>query len=67
MFSGSVISCTSISSSLISIQIFARPHSITVIHVYGSTSDHNDEEVKQFYKQLYNIIANISKKNKVVV
>ena len=48
-------------------QIFARSHSITVIHVYGSTSDHNDEEVKQFYKQLYNIIANIPKKNKVVV
>ena len=33
---------------------------ITVIKVYALTSDHGDEGVKQFYKQLDSIIANTS-------
>ena len=47
---GSTISCTPISSRLISMQISARPHNITVFQVYSPLSDHNDEEVEKFYE-----------------
>ena len=55
---GSIISCTPVSSRLIS---------ITVIQVYAPTSDHEDEEVEQFYKQLDSIIAKTPKKDILVV
>ena len=55
-YKGSIISCTSISSRLISIRISARPHNITVIQVYAPTTDHKDEEVEQCYGQLDSII-----------
>ena len=53
----SIISCTPISSRLISIWISVRPHNITVSQVYASTSDHENEEVEQFQEQLASIIA----------
>ena len=63
---GSVLSCTPVSSRLISIWILARPH-ISVIQVYVPTSDHEDEEVEQFYEQLDSIIAKTPKKDILVV
>ena len=54
---GSVINCIPTSSRLISIRISARPHNITVIHVYSPTLNLEDEEDKQFYEQLDSIIA----------
>ena len=61
---GSIISCTPISSRLISIQISATPHNITVIQVFTSTSVYGNEEVEQFYEQLDSIISNTPKKDK---
>ena len=57
----SFISCTPISSRLISIQISARPYN-TVIQVHAPTSDH-----EQFYKQLDSIKAKTPKKDLLVV
>ena len=64
---GRFISCTPISSRLISIRISARPHNITVIQIYAPTSDHEDEEVEQFDEQLNSIIAKTPKKDILVV
>ena len=64
---GSIISCTPISSRLISIQISGRPGNFTVIQVCAPTSEHEDEEVKQFYEQLDSIIAKTPRKDVLVV
>ncbi|XP_038073053.1 craniofacial development protein 2-like [Patiria miniata] len=44
-----VISCTPVSSRLISIRILARPHNMTIIQVSVPTSDNDDEEVEEVY------------------
>ena len=62
-----IISCTSIYGRLLSIQISTRPHNITIILVYAPTSDHEDEEVEQFYAQLNSIIAKTPKKDILLV
>ena len=64
---GSIISCTPISSKLISIRSSAGPHNITVIQVYAPTSHHEDEKVEQFYEQLDSVIAKAPKKDILVV
>ena len=64
---GSIISCTPISSRLISIWISARPPNFTVIQVYVPSSAHEDEEAEQFYEQLDIIIAKTSKKDDILV
>ena len=64
---GSIISCTPSSSRFISIRISARPHNITVIRVYASTTDHEDEDVEQSYEQPDSITAKIHKKDTLVV
>ena len=64
---GSVISCTPVSSRLISIRIAAKPHNMTIIQVYAPTSDHDDEEVEEFYAELDRIIAKVPRKDILVV
>lgn len=64
---GTVISCTPVSSRLISIRISARPHNITIIQVYAPTSDHDDEELEEFYEQLDSIIKKTPKKDILTV
>ena len=64
---GSTISCIPISGRFISIRISARPHNIRVIQVYAPTSDHEYEEVEQFYEQLDSIIAKTPKKDIFVI
>lgn len=64
---GTVISCTPVSSRLISIRISARPHNITIIQVYAPTSEHEDEEVEEFYEELDNIIKKTPKKDILLV
>ena len=64
---GTIMSCTPISSRLISIRISAKPHNITAIQVYAPTTNHDDEEVEEFYDQLDNIIAKVPKKDILVV
>ena len=51
----SIISCTPFSSRLFSTRISARPHNITVVQDTAPASDHEDEEVEQFYGQLDSI------------
>ena len=63
---GSISSCTPTSCRLISIRISARPHNITVIQVYAPTSDHEDEEIEQFYEQLDSIITKTPNKDILV-
>ena len=52
----SVISCSPITSRLISIRICAKPHNLMIIQVYAPTSDHDDEEVETFYEEMEQII-----------
>jgi exonuclease III len=63
----SVISCTPVSSRLISIRISARPHNITIIQVYAPTSDYEDEEIEKFYEEIERIIAKVPKKDILIV
>ncbi|MGL4418375.1 MAG: reverse transcriptase domain-containing protein [Plesiomonas shigelloides] len=64
---GTVISCTPVSSRLISIRISARPQNLTIIQVYAPTADHDDEEIEEFYEQLDNIIKTTPKKDILTV
>ena len=63
----SVISCTPISSRLISIRIAARPLNITIIQVYAPTTDYDDDAVETFYEELENIIKVTPKKDFLVI
>ena len=58
----SIISCTPISSRLISNRISARPYNITVIQVHAPMSDH-----EQFHEQLDSVITKTPKKDILVV
>ena len=62
----SIINCATTSSSLISIRISAKPYNITVIQVYAPASDHEHEQVREFYEQLDSIIAKTPKKDILV-
>ena len=64
---GSVISCTSISSRLISIRIAANPHNMTIIQTYAPTADHEDEKVEEFYEQLESTTQKVPKKDILIV
>lgn len=63
----SVISCTPISSRLISIRIAARPMNITIIQVYAPTTDYDDDAVETFYEELENTIKATPKKDFLIV
>lgn len=51
-----VLGCRPKCSRIISIRERAVPFNVTSIHVYAPTSDHDDNEVKNFYQQLQEII-----------
>ena len=59
---GCIISCTSISSRLISIPISARPYNIIIIQVHAPMSVH-----EQFHETLDSVITKTPKKNILVV
>ena len=46
----SIMSCTPISSRLVSIHISARSHNVTIIQVYAPASDYDDREIEEFYE-----------------
>lgn len=54
-----VISCTPISSWLVSIRVSAI---VTIVQVYAPTSMHGDNEVEKFYQQIVEIIKAAPKK-----
>lgn len=45
----SFLGCCPVSSRHISIRLRTAPFNITVIQAYAPTSDHDDEEVEEFY------------------
>jgi exonuclease III len=63
----SVISCSPISSRLISIRISAKPHNLTVIQVYAPTSDHEEDEVESFYEGIEQVIKKTPKKDILII
>ncbi|PIK43970.1 putative amphiphysin [Apostichopus japonicus] len=45
----------------------SKPHNMTIIRVYAPTSDHDDDEVEELYKQLDALIARVLRKGILVV
>ena len=62
-----VLGCRPVSSRLITIRLRAVLFNITVVQVCAPTSDHDDNEVKEFYDQLQNVIDQTPKKDILVV
>ena len=46
-----VMGCHSVSSKLITISLRAVPFNITIVQMYNSTSDYDDNEIEEFYDQ----------------
>ena len=59
--------CRPISSQLITIRLRATPFNITTIQAYAPTSDYNDDNVKDFYEQLQEVLDQTPKKDILVV
>ena len=62
-----VMVCRPVSSRLIAIRLRAVPFNITIVHVYALTSDHDDNEIEEFYGQLQNVFDQTPKKDILVV
>ena len=58
-----VMGCHPVSSRLITIGLRAVPFNITIVQVYASTSDYDDNEIEEFYDQLQNVIDQTPKKD----
>ena len=63
----SVISCTPISSRIITMRLKASPFNITLIHVYAPTSSHDEEETDKFYNQIQSLVDKIPKQDITIV
>ncbi|ELT93570.1 hypothetical protein CAPTEDRAFT_211259 [Capitella teleta] len=59
--------CTHISSRMIAIRLEAKPLNVSIIHVCAPTSAYEENEVEEFYKELDNLIKEISKKDILIV
>ena len=62
-----VMSCTPISSRLITIRISARPKNLTIIQVYAPTQDYDDDAVEKFYVELEETIKKTPKKDLLII
>ena len=62
-----VMGCCPVSSRFITIHLGAVPFNITIVQAYAPTSDYNDNEIKEFYDQLQNVINQTPKKDILVV
>ena len=47
--------------------VSAKPQNITIIQVYAPTSDHEDQEVEEFYEKIESIIQKTPKKDLLIV
>ena len=56
-----------VSSRLITTRLRAIPFNITIVQVYASKLDYDDNEVEEFYDQLQNVIDQTPKKDIFVV
>ena len=62
-----IISCTPVSCRIISIRVSAKPKNITIIQVYAPTSDHEDNEVEEFYEELEDTIKKTPRKDILII
>ena len=62
-----VMGCRPVSSTLITIRLRAVPFNITIVQVYAPTSDHDGNEIEEFYDHLQNAINQTPKKDIFVV
>ena len=62
-----VMSCRPVSSRLIIIRLRATPLNITIVQAYAPTTDHDDEELEDFYDQLQEVLDQAPKKDILVV
>ena len=59
--------CRPVSSRLITIHLRAIPFNITIVQAYALASDYGDDEIKEFYDQLQNVIDQTPKTDILVV
>ena len=64
---GCVLSCTPVSNRIISLRISSRSKNITIVQVYAPTSDHDEQELEEFYEQVENVIKKIPKKDITII
>ena len=62
-----VMGCRPVSSRLFTIRLGAVPFNITIVQVYASASDYDDNEIEESYDQLQSVIDQTSKKDILVV
>ena len=61
-----VMGCQPISSRLITIFLRATPFNITIMQAYAPTTEYDDEKI-DFYKQLQEVLDQVSKKDILIV
>ena len=61
------MSCTPVSSRIITIRVSAKPQNVTIIQVYAPTSDHEDQEIEEFYEKIESIIQKTPKKDLLII
>ena len=59
--------CRPVSSRIITIRLRAVPFNITIVQVYAPTLDYDDNEMKELYDQLQNVIDQTPKTDILVV
>ncbi|GFO32088.1 LOW QUALITY PROTEIN: craniofacial development protein 2 [Plakobranchus ocellatus] len=62
-----VLGCRPISSCIMTIRLKAAPFNITIIQAFAPTTDHEDEEVEDFYNEGQKTLNEVSKKDIIVV
>ena len=62
-----VMGCRPVSSRLITIRLRTVPFNITIVQMYSPTSDHDDNEIEEFYDQPQNVIDQTPKRDILVV
>ncbi|XP_076443957.1 uncharacterized protein LOC143282244 [Babylonia areolata] len=61
------MSCTPVTSRVISIRVSAKPNNITIIQVYAPTTDHEDQDVEEFYEKIEDTIKKAPQKDIIIV
>ena len=62
-----VIGCRPISSRLLTVRLRANPFNITIIQIYAPTSNYDDSEVDEFYRELQSLVDQTPKHDILVV
>ncbi|GFR73793.1 endonuclease-reverse transcriptase [Elysia marginata] len=62
-----VLGCRPISSRIMTVRLKAAPFNITTIQAYAPTTDHEDEEVEDFYNQVQKRLNETPKKDIIVI